>query len=346
MILVNNPGSWSAVYPQLLHAEWHGWTFTDVIFPFFIWIAGVAMTLAVARRIERGERRGKLMLHAARRSALLFLVGLFLSAYPFFDLATLRIPGVLQRIAICYLIAAALYLYTTARVQAIVIVALMAVYWVAMTMIPVPGFGPGVLEKTGNFAQYVDSLFLTGHMWSQTKTWDPEGIVSTLPSIATAMFGVFAGHLLRARMSADSRTAWMFAAASGLMAVGLILSIWMPINKSLWTPPYAVLMAGIALNVFAVCYWLIDVRGYRQGTRPFAVYGMNAIVVYVLSGVLADTLQVIQIGGVALKTIIFNTVFVPVANLKFASLLFAIANVLLLYGVAYLMYRRRWFMRL
>ncbi|MBI4876727.1 MAG: DUF1624 domain-containing protein, partial [Acidobacteria bacterium] len=193
MILVNNPGSWSAVYSPLLHAGWHGWTPTDLIFPFFLWISGVAMTLSFAKRMERGDGRRRLFLHTLRRAAAIFGVGLFLNAFPYFDLATLRIPGVLQRIAVCYLIAAAIFLTTKLRGQAIAILSLLGVYWAVMKWIPVPGYGAGVLEKHGNFAQWIDSLVLSGHMWSATKTWDPEGIVSTLPSIATVLFGVLCG---------------------------------------------------------------------------------------------------------------------------------------------------------
>ena len=177
MILVNDPGSWDAVYAPLLHAEWHGWTFTDTIFPFFLWIAGVSLTLSFAARMARGDSRATLLAHAMKRSALLFLIGLFLNAFPHFDFAALRIPGVLQRIAICYVLAAAIFLFTTSAWSRIAWIAgLLAAYWILMMQV-----GGGVLDVEGNFAQKVDQALLTGHMWSQTRTWDPEGIVSTDP---------------------------------------------------------------------------------------------------------------------------------------------------------------------
>lgn len=351
MILVNNPGSWAHVYPPLLHAEWHGWTFTDVIFPSFLWICGVAMTLSFARRVERGDSRSRLFLHTLRRAASIFVLGLLLNAYPAFDLATLRIPGVLQRIAVCYLAAAALFLVTRLRGQIAAILCLLGVYWVLMKTVPVPGYGAGLLDKQGNFAQWIDSLVLSGHMWSQTKTWDPEGIVSTLPSIATILFGVLCGHLLRAALSVAEKAAWMFSVGVSLLFAGLVMNAWLPINKNLWTSSFAVFMAGLAFTLFALSYWLIDGRGYARWGRPFSIYGMNAITVYVCSGMLADTLTVIRWTGadgrpVQLNTWLFTDFFSRFAGPVNASLLFAIANVLLIYAVAYAMWRKRWFIRL
>lgn len=351
MILVNNPGSWEHVYPPLLHADWHGWTFTDIIFPSFMWISGVAMTLSFAKRVERGDSRGRLFLHTLRRAACIFALGLLLNAYPVFDLSTIRIPGVLQRIAVCYLAAAALFLVTRLRGQIAAIVSLLGVYWVLMTTVPVPGYGAGVLEKQGNFAQWIDGIFLSGHMWSHTKTWDPEGIVSTLPSIATVLFGILCGHLLRSALAVAEKAAWMFSAGVSLIFAGLVMNWWLPINKSIWTSSFAVFMAGIAFTLFALCYWLIDGRGYTRWCKPFAIYGMNAITVYVLSGVLADTLTLIRWTGadgkpVGLNTWLYTDFFARLASPVNASLLFAVSNVLLLYAAAYFMWRKRWFVRL
>ena len=190
MILVNNPGLWTAAYAPLLHVPWHGWTFTDLIFPSFLWIVGLAMTLSFARRVARGENRSRLLLHAGRRALILFAVGLFLGGFPFFHLATLRIPGVLQRIAVCYLAAAAIFLFTRVRGQIAWTAALLAGYWALLAWAPVPGHGAGKLEPVGNIAQHIDNLLLAGHMWSRTKVWDPEGILSTIPAIATTLLGV------------------------------------------------------------------------------------------------------------------------------------------------------------
>jgi predicted acyltransferase len=346
MILVNNPGSWSNVYAPLLHADWHGWTFTDLVFPFFLWIVGVSITFSLARRVAAGDGRGKLMVHVLRRSALIFLLGLLLNGFPYYRLATIRIPGVLQRIAICYLIAAAIFLFTRTRGRVISIAVVLSLYWVLMMYAPVPGFDPGGLDVQGNFAQYVDGLFLSGHMYSQTKTWDPEGIVSTLPSIATALFGVLAGQLLRSGLTPERITAWMFFSGNLMIFGGLMLSTWMPINKKLWTASFSVFMAGMAWVVFACCYWLVDVLGWKRFARPFAIYGMNAITVYVLSGLLARMLGIIRVDGRPLQAVLYENVFVTLASPKNASLLYALANVLLLYGAAYVMHRRKWFVRL
>lgn len=349
MILVNNPGTWAAVYPPLRHAEWHGWTFTDLVFPFFLWIAGVAMTLSFAKRVARGDNRWRLFLHTLRRSAIIFGLGLLLNGFPYFSLETWRIPGVLQRIAVCYLLAAAIFLLTNWRGQVLWTVGLLAAYWMLMTLVPVPGLGPGWLEKGANLAQYVDGLVLGRHMWAQTGTWDPEGIVSTLPAIATMLFGVLTGHLLRSARSAEEKTAWMFFSGNALVFAGLVMNVWLPINKNLWTSSYSVFMAGMALNVLACCYWLVDVKGYRAWAKPFAIYGMNAIAVYVLAGVLEGALGAIRLAGparpVSLQDFLFQHLFAPLASPRNASLLWALCFVLAIYSVAWFMYRRKWFVK-
>jgi len=350
MMLVNNPGSWSAVYPPLLHAEWHGWTFTDVIFPFFLWIVGLAMTLSFARRVERGDDKTRLLLHVLRRSAIIFALGLFLAGFPYYHFSTLRIPGVLQRIAVCYLVASVIFLTTRVRGQVAWTLGLLASYWLLMKLVPVPGYGAGVLEKVGNFAQWVDSMVLSGHMWASSRVWDPEGIVSTIPAIATTLFGILTGHILRLRRSEEEKTAWIFLCGSGLMWVGSVMSWWLPINKSIWTSSYSVFMAGLAATVFAACYWLVDVRGYKRWVQPFVAYGMNAITVFVLSGLVGRTLGLIEVTGADGSTVplgdwIFNTIFAPLAALKNASLLYAVTHVILLWGVAAWLYRRRLFLK-
>jgi predicted acyltransferase len=345
MILVNNPGSWSEVYAPLLHAEWHGWTFTDAIYPSFLWIVGVAMTLSFARRVERGDNRGRLLLHAGRRALILFALGLFLNGFPFFALDTLRIPGVLQRIAICYLAAAAIVLFARVRGQVYWTVSLLAFYWAAMRFVPVPGHGAGILEKEGNLAQYIDSLLLSGHMWSQTRIWDPEGLLSTIPAVATTLFGVLAGHILRARRGPAETAAWLFTMGAALLAAGAVLDLWFPINKNLWTSSFAVFMAGFSATAFALCYWVADGAGARRWTKPFVVFGMNAIAVYVLSGVLGDVLGLIRVGELSLQRWIFEAAFLPLASPRNASLLYALANVGVLYLAALGMYRRKWFVK-
>jgi predicted acyltransferase len=341
MILVNNPGSWQHTYAQLEHSEWNGWTFTDLVFPFFLWIAGVSMTLSFAKRAEAGANRRKLLFHAIRRAVTIFAIALLMNGFPTFQYHALRIPGVLQRIAICYLIASVIYLFCSLRGRILWLLAVLIFYWMLMTLYPVPGFGPGVLTKEGNLARYIDGLVLTGHMWPQTKTWDPEGIVGTLPAIATALFGTLAGTLLRTRKPPAEKTAWLFVAACGLLFAGLIMNIWMPINKSIWTSTFAVFMAGMATLVFACFYWIVDVQHRRRWAEPFAIYGMNAIAAYILSGMLERLLELHDSGAW-----LFQNIFAPIASPKNASLLYAIANVLTVYAISWFLYRRRWFPRL
>jgi len=351
MLLVNNPGTWSAIYPPFKHAEWHGWTFTDLIFPFFLWIVGLAMTLSFEKRLERGDSRSLLMIHVVRRSIMIFALGLLLAGFPYYSFAAIRIPGVLQRIAVCYLIASFIYLTTKLRGRIVWTVTLLSGYWLLMRLAPVPGFGAGILEKEGNFAAYIDGLVLEGHMWSATKVWDPEGIISTLPAIATVLFGILLGHLLRSRSSAGEKTAWMFVGGNALLFAGILMNYWLPINKNLWTSSYAVFMAGMASTVFATCYWLIDVKGYKRWAKPFVFYGVNAITIFILAGLVAKTMNLIKFtlsDGTrsTLKSILYGNLFAPLASPQTASLMYAIMFVLVFGGVAFLMHRRRWFVRI
>ena len=341
MILVNNPGTWDHIHAPFEHAEWHGWTFTDLVFPFFLWIIGVSITLSFAKRIARGDGRAGLLLHIVRRSLLILALGWFLNLFPYFHFATFRIPGVLPRIAVCYLIAASIFLFTKSRGRIAWIVALLSGYWLLMKLYPVPGYGAGILEQQGNFAQYVDGLVLQGHMWVQSKTWDPEGIVSTLPAIATVLFGTLAGQLLQSKRTMEEKASSMFFLGNMLLFAGLMLSTWMPINKKLWTSSFSVFMAGMAMVVFASCYWVIDVRKRQKWGKPFSIYGMNAIVVFALSSLMAKVL-----GLMKLQTPIYQNVFAPLASPENASLLYALANVAFFYAIAYAMYRKKWFVRL
>jgi len=379
MILVNNPGNWGAVYPPLLHAPWHGWTFTDTVFPFFVWIVGVAIPLSFNRRLEQGRTRAELFGHVVRRAAIIFALGFFLNFFTYLvdvelwhkglsawlhKMTTeIRIPGVLQRIAVCYLFASLIFLCTKLRGQLIWLAGLLAGYWLLMKLVPVPGFGAGVLDERGNLAQYLDNVLLGNHVAyghrtpGSLDTWDPEGILSTLPAIATCLFGILAGQLIRSKRSAEEKTAWLFVAGNVLLFVGLVMNWWFPINKKIWTSSYSVFMAGLAMNCLAVCYWLIDVKGWQRWAKPFAVYGMNAITVFVLAGILGRlslAVKVTNLEGklVPIKAYLFDTFFMPLASgphavysTKIASLLWALMYVTGLYLVAYVMYRRKWFLK-
>jgi predicted acyltransferase len=333
MVLVNNPGTWRAVYPPLRHADWHGWTPTDLIFPFFLFIVGVAIPFAIGRRLEAGEPRGRIVLRILRRSAVIFALGLVLHAVSNPDLATIRIPGVLQRIAVCYLSAALLFVTTGWRMQAGVAGAALLGYWVALTLIPVPGFGAGELGKEGNLAAWLDRAVLGAHIWRIGRVYDPEGMLSTVPAIATTLLGVLTGHWLRGSRAPAVTARGLSLAGAGGIAIGLLWDRWLPLNKSLWTSSYTVFTAGAALLVLAACYWLIEIRRSRWWTMPFVVLGVNALAAFFLSTLLAILLVRIRIAGgggrVPLQAVLFESFFAPWMSLALASLAWAVANVLL-----------------
>jgi len=356
MVMVNNPGDWSHIYAPWRHSAWDGWTYTDTVFPFFLWIVGVAMMFSFAKRIERGEAKGTLAMHILRRSLIIFALGLFIAGFPFglafgekFSLSTLRIPGVLQRIAICYFIAGALVLNFSMRIQIGITFSLLALYWILVKTVSVPAFGVGVWTPTGNLAWYIDSHLLNGHTWTGAPVpgFDPEGILSTLPAIATIMFGVFTGSFLRTERSREEKALWMFFTGSILMLLGVITDHWLPMNKNMWTSSYAVFMAGLALNVLACLYWIIDIKGWSLWSKPFAIFGLNAITVYVLSELLAELGWFIKIprsGGtpVSLQEWYYQNFFAHLANPMTASFLHSIAFMLTMYVVAYGMNKMKW----
>lgn len=345
MVLVNNPGTWGAVYPPLQHADWHGWTPTDLVFPFFLFIVGVAIPLALGSRLARGEPRSVLLRRVVRRTLVIFALGLLLHAFPTFDLATLRIPGVLQRIAVCYLAAAALFLGTGWRAQAAIVAGAWLAYWAALTLVPVPGFGAGDLGKEGNLAAFVDRALLGPHIWRVSRVYDPEGILSTVPAVGTTLAGVLAGHWLR--VSPDPRRASAGLAATGTLAAaaGLVWGVWFPINKPLWTSSYALFTAGLALLALAACHWVVEVRRRRAWTPPFVALGVNALAAFFLSTLVARVLAVVKVPGgdgrlVALQSVVFDRMFAPWASPVNASLAYAVATVAAWTAVTWLLHRR------
>jgi predicted acyltransferase len=330
MILVNNPGSWSAIYWPLEHARWHGWTPTDLIFPFFLFIVGVS--LSFSRRSTFRE--------ALKRSAILFALGLFMAAYPFFNLTTVRIPGVLQRIAVCYLAAWLVHRAAGVRGAALIAGALLAAYWLLMTRVPVPGGIAPNLEPETNLAAWIDRALLSGHLWKQTKTWDPEGLLSTLPAIATTLLGSLAGAWVRSGRGSNTKTGGLLAGGAVLTALGLAWGLTFPINKNLWTSSYVLFTGGLAAYLLGLFYWLADVRGHRAWTGPLVVYGRNAIFVFVASGLVAKTLVLAKVGGLSLQEHIHRALFTWWLAPPLASLAYALANVAVWYAVLLAMDRR------
>lgn len=366
MILVNDPGSWGHIYPPLEHADWNGWTPTDLIFPFFLFIVGVSLTLSFAARIGRGLTRRALVIHVLRRSALIFAIGLFLNGFPDFDLSSIRIMGVLQRIALCYLIAGLLYLATfhrepggeqparvraNLRVTAAVAVALLIGYWVLMTFVPVPGYGAGHLGKQDSLAAYVDRTLMGGHLWSESVTWDPEGLLSTMPAIASLLIGILAGEWLRSDRRARQKVLGLAAAGLVLLIAGQLWNPFFPINKNLWTSSFVLFTGGCALLALAACYWWVDVRRWRFGVTPCLVFGMNAILGYALAALVAEVsidFEFLHFRGRAttLHGWIYDKFFIPHASPVNASLAFGVFFVFVIFLFLWPFYRRRIFLRI
>ncbi|CAL7962856.1 heparan-alpha-glucosaminide N-acetyltransferase [Gammaproteobacteria bacterium] len=357
MVLVNNPGSREYVFSPFKHTAWHGWSFADLIFPSFLWIAGVAITLSFTKYIDQNVNRNQLLQHVFWRSLALFSIGLFLNGFPFgiasnyFSWATFRIPGVLQRIAICYFIASLIFIYSKFIWQVAWTMFFLVSSWLLIKIVPVPGFGVGVLEPAGSLAWYIDASLLHGHTYigAPISGFDPEGIFSTLPAIATMLFGVLTGHLLKLEKTCTEKTVWMLFFGSILVLFGLLMDYWLPINKNLWTSSYAVFTSGVALMFFTCCYWLIDVKKYQKWFKPLEIYGMNALTIFVISGIIGRLTRVVTItelaGTSSLKEYYYNFLFLPLGNSMLVSLLHAIVFVLFMYLIAYMLYREQLIIR-
>ncbi len=351
MVLVNNPGNWAAVYAPLEHAAWNGWTPTDMIFPFFLFIVGAAISLALGRRVEESQIKRAVYLKIFRRAVIIFLLGLFQMAFPFFDLAHLRFPGVLQRIAVCYLISSLVYLHTNWRQQTIIAAGCLVFYWLVMTLVPVPGGVAGDLSIEGNFAGYIDWLIIgPNHMWTVSKFYDPEGIFSTIPAVSTCLAGVLTGTWLKSERFREEKVSAVFFFGVVLTAIGWIWNFWFPINKSLWTSSYAVFMSGLALCFLGFCYWLIDIKHYRKWTKPFVIFGSNALALYFFSSIFARVMNNITWKSpdgapTNVQKWIFDTFFSPLASPYNASLIYSISYIFLWLFLMWILYRKRIFIK-
>ena len=348
MVLVNNPASWSYVYPPLRHAVWHGWTPTDLIFPFFLFIVGISMSLSFSRRKAEGRSVRRLYGKIVQRSATIFAVGLFLHLFPRFRFAPMRIPGVLQRIAVCFLIGALIYLNTKAKSRIALSLVILAGTWALMTFAPVPGFGPGVLEAKGNLAGFIDSKLLAGHLYK--PDFDPEGILSTLPAIITVLFGTLAGDWLRTSRTNFRKMTGLFSGGILLTLAGLLLHPYFPINKQLWTSTFVIFTAGMALIVFGVCYILIEFMGVKKWSYPLLVLGTNAITVFAGSTLMVKLLLLIKISdagkAVSPITYLYDHVLSPAAGPFLGSLIYPLLLILLWVLLMLPLYKKKIFIRI
>lgn len=358
MILVNNNGDYRNTYWPFLHSQWNGWTPTDLVFPFFVFIVGVSMVYSFRSRLARGDSRTAILMHALRRALILFAIGvLVVNSFPdHYDPAHIRIYGVLQRIAICYLVAAVFVLWTGIEAKIAAIGVCLIGYWILMRYVPVPGFGIPthnipLLDPDRNWVAWLDRKLLMGHLYEGVR--DPEGLLSTVPAIGTVLFGVLTGEWLRSKATARAKALWMLVFGVIGLAAGKFFNIWFPINKKLWTSSYVLFTAGFALVVLALCYWLLDVRKQRgRWTMPVLVFGMNAIAAYTLSEMLAAGLGswIVNVGTSAetsMQEIIYRRLFafggVSTPN---TSLAYALAFVFVCWVVMWILWRKKIFLKI
>lgn len=361
MILVTDPGTYSAIYWPLRHAEWNGWTPTDMIFPSFLFISGVAMTFSFAARAARGETQRQVAMHLVWRATLLIVIGLVLNGFPLFHLHTLRIPGILQRIALCYLGGGLLYLACNGKtlrakisILAGVILAILAGYWAALRLVPVPGFGAGRLDSLGNLPAYIDrAVFGINHLWAYGLTpgygvtYDPEGILSTLPALTLLLAGILVGEWLRIRSSPARKALAILAAGVVLLLAGRLLDPLLPLNKRIFTTTFALFSIGFSMIAFSVCYWIVDIRRSRWWTGPVVVFGTNAIFAFALSTIITSLFDLIRVGSARLTLHAwgYSHLFLSWLSPINASLAYALVIVGLNLAIVSILYRGRIFLR-
>lgn len=355
MILVNNPGSWGHIYAPLEHAEWNGCTPTDLVFPFFLFIVGVSIAYAMGSKKADPSSHNKTILKALKRGLILFGLGLILAFFPRnfkdFDFVAaikhVRIPGVLQRIGVVFFISSILFLKLSEKNIFRAMIIILLAYWALMTFVPVPGLGYANLEKETNLGAWLDRSILTeAHLWKSAVTWDPEGILSTLPAIGTCLFGILVGiYLKKKEIDAATKIAWLFSVGAIAIIAGLLWDLQFPINKALWTSSYVLYTGGLATVVLALSYWIIDVNHYNRFTKPFVVYGVNAITVFFVSGLMPRLVNMIKVklpngDEVGALTWFYQSFFPPYFSPINASLAYAIVFVLFFYVILWFMYKK------
>lgn len=348
MILVNNPGSWQHVYAPLRHAPWHGWTPTDLVFPFFLFIVGVSIFLSLSRRVDEGTASLSLYSKIVRRAILLFALGMFLRVFPLFNFQNLRIPGVLQRISVCYLVAALLFLRVGPKGRIAVTFFLLAGYWAVMKLVPVPGYGAGILEFDGNLCSYIDTQLLAGHLYK--PTFDPEGILSTFPAIGTVLLGTLTGDWLKSIRTHLVKFAGLLGMGAVLVILGLFLHPLFPINKQLWTSTFVIFTGGAALILLGLCYGLIDVLRFKKWAFPFLVFGANAIAAYAGSTLMVKLVELVKVTShgesLPLRSFVYNRLFVPWAGMLNGSLVYPLLLLLIWLAILYSLYKKKIFIKI
>ena len=362
MILVNDNGSENGAYWALKHAVWNGFTPTDLVFPTFLLVVGISTVLSTASRLAQGATRQSLFLHTLKRAVILFLLGLLVNSFPLFQLGTLRFYGVLPRIAICYLFVATFYLINQGwRSKVVALVGALVGYWILMRFVPVPGYGiPGrdmpFLDPNANLAAWLDRhVFSAAHLYEGTR--DPEGLLSTLPALGTALIGLLTGMWLRTTHSLAQKTRGIFAAGVSGVLLGGLWNFSFPINKRLWTSSYVLFAAGLSLLIFSFFLWIADLRTEKETAHeraqrspawtPLLVFGTNAIFAYVLSELLAAAFGTIHVRrNVNVTEWLFGAIHHVVPDVAFASLLYSLGYVAVCWLVVYVLYRRHIFLKI
>lgn len=348
MILVNSQGN-SYPYQLLEHAKWNGCTFADVVFPFFLFIVGLTSVISLNKQ-KTGTIESDIYWIIIKRSILIFALGLFLNIFPYYySLGSLRIYGILQRIALCYLVCSIIYLNTTVRTQLLIFSGILLGYWLVMTQIPVPGLGVNQLTETGSWVSYLDQLiFSAPHLFF--KVYDPEGFFSTIPAIATTLGGTLAGSVLLASFSYKKKYYVLLLAGFISLSLGWAWSFTFPINKNLWTSSFVLWTSGLALIVFALCFWLIDIRGYKKWTLPFKIFGMNAIFAFTFHVILLKLqfiFHFILSDGTRgnMKVAITDYIFAGYSSQN-AALMYSLLFLLMNFLVVAFLYRRKIFFKI
>lgn len=349
MILVNCSGDWQHTYRALQHADWHGNTPTDEVFPFFLFIVGIAITFSLTKRKEAGENVYRKIL---TRTLWIVGIGIFLNGAPNFDPAVWRIPGVLTRIGIVYGITAIIFMKTTVRQQLWIAVSCLLGYWALLTLVPVPGQGFASLNEGEDLGAWLDRLLLSGHLYAPTSNpanghpaYDPESILGTIPSVATCLIGALAGYWVRQKLTDLDKWTAFFAVGFLLFLTGMLWGEVFPINKKLWTSSYVLFHCGLALLTLSTVWWLVDHKGYDSWVKPFVWFGMNPLAIYISHEVIAIALGAIPVGEGSAYNWVHQTFFASWLGPYNAALGFAIGMVLINLLIAWVLYKKKIFIR-
>ena len=342
MILVNTPGTWSAVFPALLHAKWHGLTPTDLIFPFFLFIVGISIYFSYKRSDNSKTTYNKIAIRSLKLFGLGLFLNLFLPYVPFFnDFETLRFFGVLQRIGIVFFISALLYLNFNWKYLFVIALIILAVYWLFLGFVPLPnGTLPSFDRAANNWANYIDLTVLGKHMWQ--ADYDPEGILSTLPAIVTCLYGILIGRLLDNLNGIKH----LILAAFALLVSGYIFNIWFPINKAIWSSSFVLVTSGWATLILAFIYYLKDIKELKFG-NTFKYLGMNAITIYFLSSFISKSMYLIKVGAEHnLHNFLYENIFAhSFFSAKLSSLLYGLTAVFFYVVLGYIMFKKKIFIK-